>query len=157
MTFKIIKETKSLTEDAKLHLKTLAEHLDSMSESKFVKFEDGQKAVFEFLPEQTAVIYKKWDGQKFTESQTKDGEDYKLNYRFVVHDPNLGNKERIWDVTNFKAAKTIVSYLQEGVTVLKIKRIGEKKDTIYDVEPVGGGLQWEEGNDEDEGKEEYDF
>jgi hypothetical protein len=155
MTFRVIKESKTIEPQTMENLNKIDEDLKTNSDSKFVKFADQQKAVFEFLPEKASIIFKKWDGSKFHESETQDDEDFKKNYRFVVLDPNMKNMERTWDCSNYKAASTIVSFLKMGITVLKIKRIGEKKDTIYDIEPIGGGI--DTSQEEAQKEDDYGF
>lgn len=108
---------------------------NSKQDDKYVKFEDGQKAIFEFLPEKLDIVFKKWDGKQFHESDKQEDKDFRKYYRFVVFDIQL-DKERIWDCSNFKAAEKILEYLQQQKTTLKVKRLGTEKNTVYDVEEV---------------------
>jgi hypothetical protein len=109
---------------------------NSKSDDKYVKFNDGDKKVFQFLPDESKIIYKKYAEQqnKFDESEYQNDKDYKKYYRFAVYDPNI-DKQRIWDCSNWKAAQDVIRFLKQGINFLKIKRIGDKKNTVYDVEP----------------------
>jgi hypothetical protein len=109
---------------------------NSKSDDKYVKFSDGDKKVFQFLPDESKIIFKKYNEEenKYEESEYQNDKDYKKYYRFAVYDPNL-DKQRLWDCSNWKAAQDVIKYLKEGLYFLKVKRIGDKKNTVYDVEP----------------------
>ena len=60
--------------------------------------------------------------------------DIRLTYKFIVVNPAKSEDELEWVLTNYSAARKIIGLLQQGNKMLSIKRIGEGKKTIYDVE-----------------------
>ncbi|MGI9011092.1 MAG: hypothetical protein ACR2F1_07890 [Nitrososphaeraceae archaeon] len=136
--FTITKEKQEVSKDTLERLSTIENDInESKVDDKYVKFEDGQKTVFQFIPDQSKIIFKKWNGKQYEEFEYQKDDNFRKYYRFAVYDPNL-DKERVWDVSNFKAVQTIIDFLKQGIFFLKIKRIGTEKNTIYDIEAGAG-------------------
>lgn len=117
-------------------LTTIENDIKNSSNSDYVKFNDGDRKIFYFDPDKSKIIFKKYDGQKFEESEMQINKDYKKYYRFAVYDPNV-DKDKTWDCSNYKCATDVINFLKQGFYFLKIKRIGSEKNTIYDVEEAG--------------------
>lgn len=134
MPFNIIKEKQEVSKDTLERLNTIETDIKNSANGDYIKFNDGDKKVLQFDPDKLKIIFKKYDGQKFEESEMQVNKDYKKYYRFAVYNPNI-DKDQTWDCSNYKCASDVINFLKQGIFFLKVKRIGTEKNTIYDVEP----------------------
>jgi len=111
-----------LTEAQKARISELGHEVASLS--KFISFKDGDKAVLQFDPE-------KW---------RKEEQEYqgKITERIVfdVYDVN-SDSEKIFGLGNRKALDKIQKCFEQGFFTLRVKKIGEGKTTVWDIEPAG--------------------
>jgi len=91
--------------------------------SKYLTFKDGDKAVLQFDPE-------KWEKQK----QEFEGRETE-RIVFTVYDVN-SDSEKLFGVSNRKALAKIQHCFEQGFLTLRVKKIGEGKTTVWDIEPV---------------------
>lgn len=100
--------------------------LEDFIEGQWIKIQDGETRVLQFLPEKTQVIEKK----DFNGNMAK-------KVQFIVVDPNRGTIDRAekkFEVSRRHAAK-IYPQLQQGNNVLEIYRSGTGIKTDYIVKP----------------------
>ena len=131
----IVKGIVELTDNEKKILEFAEKSFDNIPEGKYVKFKDGDIRYFYFVIEKLQVLYSQFNQatNEYKESPTEfDGS--KITYKFTVLDPNKPEEELEWSCTNYATARKIIGFLQQGNKFLRIKRIGENKKTIYDVE-----------------------
>ena len=131
----IVKGKVELTENEKRILDFAEKSFENIPEGKFVKFKADERRDFYFVVSKLGVIYTSFNQttNEYKESPTEfDGS--RLTYKFIVVDPAKSEDEMEWVVTNYAAARKIIGLLQQGNKLLSIKRIGEGKKTIYDVE-----------------------
>ena len=131
----IVKGIVELTDNEKKILEFAEKSFDNIPEGKFVKFKADEHRDFYFVVEKLQVIYTSFNQStnEYKESPTEfDGS--KITYKFIVVDPTKNEDELEWSCTNYACARKIIGYLKQGIKFLSIKRIGEAKKTIYDVE-----------------------
>jgi hypothetical protein len=101
--------------------------LEDFIEGQWIKIQDGETRVLQFLPEKTQVIEKK----DFNGNMAK-------KVQFIVVDPNRGTidgAEKKFEVSRRHAAK-IYPQLQRGNNVLEIYRSGTGIKTDYIVKAI---------------------
>ena len=88
--------------------------------SKYVKVLDKETRIFRFFPDET----ESYESEKFG------------NLRFAYTVIEVGNDEKqIWEVSK-TTSEDIDNLLVEGYLVLKVRRIGSDKRTIYEIGPA---------------------
>lgn len=133
-------QAREITQEERIELENIENSINEsqMENSSYIKFEDGQKMILYFQP-RCRVVYKKYDSTSKTfEESDSEKEGFKKHYRFFVIDPNNADTEKTWDVTSIRLAKKLITdYLKKNKFLLKIKRIGADKETVYDIEEAG--------------------
>lgn len=120
-------ENKGLTEKARANLERNEELRRSMGQGKYVHLADGEQRVFFFDAEKIQIVER--------ESKWKPGTTSK-QFEYVVVDPNQGDKEQLITFSK-RWSEQIDALLMAGEgtrRLIKIKRIGVQKDTIYYIE-----------------------
>jgi hypothetical protein len=111
--------TKILSEKAKENLRR--NQLLRNKASMYVTLEDGEEVVLKFEPEDIETMYVQFDGNS----------KKKLRFQYIVTD-KYGDKKKL--VVCKKTSKEIDRYLENGINMLRIKRIGTGLGTTYQVE-----------------------
>jgi len=91
--------------------------------SGWLTFKDGDKAVIQFDPEKWSRQEQEFEGRKSE------------RIVFEVYDVN-NDIEKKFGVSNRKALNKIQQCFEQGFLTLRVKKIGEGKNTVWDIEPV---------------------
>ncbi len=98
--------------------------LQQRRDSKYVKFQEGEKKVLRFDTTKAPVR---------SESRTYAG---KINWDFTVYDTQVNQYDvKTWSASK-ETAKKVVSELKRGYTVLEVERDGSGRDTRYRIRPI---------------------
>jgi len=111
-----------LTEAQKARISELGHEVASLS--KYISFKDGDKAVLQFDPEKWSKQEQEYQG-KITERIV-----------FEVYDVNA-DADKLFGLGNRKALDKIQKCFEQGFFTLRVKKIGEGKTTVWDIEPAG--------------------
>lgn len=114
--------TQELTQKARENLQKNAE--SRKNDTKFLKFEPGEKKTLHFDTEKIEQVDLEFEGK------------VSRRYRYAVIDPEDEKREEKYFTVSKRTSALIDSYLAEGQTVLKIHRIGAGKDTQYAITPA---------------------
>ncbi|TVL96759.1 MAG: hypothetical protein CV087_23305 [Candidatus Brocadia sp. WS118] len=111
-----------LTEAQKAKIGQLKQEVSSLS--KYLTFKDGDKYVIQFDPERWSKQESEYEG-RITERIV-----------FEVYDVNT-DTEKLFGLGNRKALDKIQKCFEQGFFTLRVKKIGEGKTTVWDIEPAG--------------------
>jgi hypothetical protein len=114
--------TLELSERAKENLRRNEE--SRKKDSKFVKFQPGEKMTLHFDAEKMEPIEVEFDGKK------------SIRYQYSVTDPTDPEQSEKFFTVSKRNSVQIDTYLAEGQTILKVDRIGAGKDTQYVIRPA---------------------
>lgn len=111
-----------LTDAQKSKINELKHEVNALS--KYLTFKDGDKAVLQFDPEKWSKQENEYEG-KITERIV-----------FEVYDVNA-DADKLFGLGNRKALDKIQKCFEQGFLTLRVKKIGEGKTTVWDIEPAG--------------------
>jgi len=111
-----------LTEKAKENLQRNEESRNK--ESIYVKLQPGEKITWQFDPEKIDQVELEFDGKK------------NRRYQYAVINPDEPDQQEKYFTVSKRASVVIDTYLAEGVSILRVHRIGAGKDTQYLITPA---------------------
>jgi hypothetical protein len=114
--------TSELSDKAKENLRRNEE--SRKKDSKYVKFQPGEKMTLHFDPEKMEPVEVKFDGKKNT------------RYQYAVTDPEDPEQPEKFFTVSKRNSVQIDTFLAEGQSILKVDRIGAGKDTRYIIRPA---------------------
>ena len=101
---------------------------EAHTNSKFIKFKDGERKLLRFFPEKTSPVMVTYPNSPDKPLQ---------RYRFCVYDLTANTnseEEKEWTVGS-TVAKQLLRWIGKGYIVLSITRHGIDLKTTYDIEP----------------------
>jgi hypothetical protein len=119
-----------LNEEAQRKLAEITAHLENRghTNSKFIKFKDGERKSLHFIPEKTSPLMVTYPNSPDKPMQ---------RYKFYVYDLTANTnseEEKEWTVGS-TVAKQLLRWIGKGYTMLYITRHGIDLKTVYDIEP----------------------